>query len=292
MIRARAQGKINLYFAVGPKREDGYHDVLSLYQALEIFEEVSVEPLENWRVTIESDLPAEQLDSIPLDESNLVVIAAKRLATFAGIATPRPMHFKITKNIPVAGGMAGGSADAAAALIALKEAWSLGLTQAQLSEVGALVGADVPFALLGGTAIGTGTGTKLEVIPAIMPFHVLLLQSDFGLSTKSVFERFDELHPEGFDFLDKSSLLEELATFGPSFGSNSLKSAALSLRPELQPLLDLDLGISHGMLSGSGPTIWFYSQNKNAVLEAAEILKQLGHTALVTSTTNLGARLS
>lgn len=292
MISARSQGKINLYFAVGSKRVDGYHDVLSLYQALEVFEEVGVEPSESWQVSIKSELPSQQLALIPLDESNLVVNAAKRLATFAGISNPQPMHFQITKNIPVAGGMAGGSADAAAALIALNEAWCLGLSLEQLSEVGALVGADVPFALLGGTAIGTGTGTDLE--PVVLPksFHVLLLQSDFGLGTKTVFDKFDEKFPSGSNFVDKQQLIEDLANFGPSFGENSLTLAALELKPELRELLDLDLGISKGMLSGSGPTIWFYSESQSATLEAQNILTRLGHRSLLTKTSNLGARLS
>jgi 4-diphosphocytidyl-2-C-methyl-D-erythritol kinase len=292
VISARAQGKINLYFAVGAKRPDGYHDVLSLYQALDVFEEVAVTPASNWGVSIESNLPAQQLGLIPLDESNLVVNAAKRLARFAGVASPQPMHFTITKNIPVAGGMAGGSADAAAALVALNEAWALGLNPAQLREIGALVGADVPFALMGGTAIGTGTGAELEAITLPKPFHVLLLQSEFGLSTKTVFDKFDDLHPAGSAFLDSNSLLQILENFGEHFGANALTGAALALRPELQKLLELDLGISKGMLSGSGPTIWFYSETEDSILKARDILTKLGHKVLLSATSNLGARLS
>jgi len=157
VIGAKAPAKINLFFEVGPSRANDYHDVVSVYQSLDLFEEVYVEPAAAWTVTVTGDVGAEALAAVPTDESNLVVKAAKALAAKVDIDNPQPMHFKIVKRVPAAGGVAGGSADAAAALVALNEAWCLGLEQAVIMEVAAELGADVPFALLGGTALGLGS---------------------------------------------------------------------------------------------------------------------------------------
>ena len=284
MISAKAQGKINLVFQVGPVRPDGYHDVASIYQALGLEEKVSVEPSDSWTVEVSGRVPG--IDAVPTGEDNIVIVAAKALALYAGLANPQPMRFAIEKQIPVAGGMAGGSADAAAALVALNEAWSLGLDQQQLMQVGAQVGADVPFALLGGTAFGQGTGTELTPISGQPELFVVLVFAPFGLSTKDVFEAFDRVQPEG-DRVD-SNLADY---YQDLIGTNSLLPAALSLRPELAHTLDLQLGLSGGYLSGSGPTVWFYSQSYAKALGGSELAKALGFPALVTRTSPLGARL-
>ena len=284
MISAKAQGKINLVFQVGPVRPDGYHDVASIYQALGLEEKVSVEPSDSWTVEVSGRVPG--IDAVPTGEDNIVIVAAKALALYAGLANPQPMRFVIEKQIPVAGGMAGGSADAAAALVALNEAWSLGLDQQQLMQVGAQVGADVPFALLGGTAFGQGTGTELTPISGQPELFVVLVFAPFGLSTKDVFEAFDRVQPEG-DRVD-SNLADY---YQDLIGTNSLLPAALSLRPELAHTLDLQLGLSGGYLSGSGPTVWFYSQSYAKALGGSELAKALGFPALVTRTSPLGARL-
>ncbi len=285
MISAKAQGKINLVFQVGPLREDGYHDVASIYQALALEEKVSVEPSDHWTVETSGRVPG--IESVPTGEDNIVVIAAKALAEHAGIESPQPMKFLIEKQIPVAGGMAGGSADAAAALVSLNEAWSLGLDQSELIQVGARVGADVPFALMGGTAFGQGTGAELTPIPGQPELFVVLVFAPYGLSTKSVFEAFDRILPEG-DRVD-SNLAEY---YQDLIGTNSLLPAALSLRPELAHTIDLNLGLSGGYLSGSGPTVWFYSQSYAKALGGCELAKALGFPALLTRTSQLGARLS
>jgi len=139
VIYASAPGKLNLFFEVGPLRPDGYHSVISIYQALAIRQRVGVEPHSKWEVITEGDLPQQQLDLVPKDEKNLCVIAAKALAAYAGIANPQPMRFLTHKQVPVAAGLAGGSADAAASLIALNKAWKLGLTSGQLQQVASKV---------------------------------------------------------------------------------------------------------------------------------------------------------
>lgn len=285
MITAKAQGKINLVFQVGPLRPDGYHDVASIYQALRLEETVSVEPSESWQVVATGSVPGIEL--VPTGEDNLVVIAAKILAEQVGISNPQPMKFTIAKQIPVAGGMAGGSADAAAALVALNQAWCLELSDQELAAVGAKVGADVPFALLGGTAFGEGTGTELTKVEDHPELHVLLIFSPVGLSTKSVFEAFDQVRPEGDQVdADLGGNYQEL------IGSNSLLPAALALRPELAQMLELNFGLQGGYLSGSGPTVWFYSQSYPKALGAFEMAKAFGYSALLTRTSPLGARIS
>jgi 4-diphosphocytidyl-2-C-methyl-D-erythritol kinase len=278
VIGAKAPAKINLFFEVGAARVDGYHDVVSVYQSLDLFEEVYVEPASAWAVKLTGDVGAEALAAVPTDESNLVVKAAKALAKKAGIDNPQPMHFKIVKRVPAAGGVAGGSADAAAALVALNEAWCLGLEQATLMEVAAGLGADVPFALIGGTALGLGSGTELtQLAPADSRF-VLLVFSDPGISTAESFKVFDKRSPEGDVAIDPKSFDSgfELAMAG----RNSLLGPALELRPDLSELLNLFPGKVH--LSGSGPTLYLLSESEAEVLLWQEKYQALGFETLVT----------
>lgn len=287
MIGAKAPAKINLFFEVGPKRQDGYHSVVSVYQSLNLFEEVYVEPSESWMVSVEGEISPEQLKLVPLDQTNLVIKAALALASAAGIEEPEPMHFKIVKRVPAAGGVAGGSADAAAALVALNQAWGLGFDTAQLMRVAAGLGADVPFALLGGTALGLDSGVDLRELPGLKKHFVLLVFSYPGLKTASVFEVFDELFPEG-DLLVASGLFE--SGFDLSrLGRNSLLSAALKIRPDLQSLFDI--APEAARLSGSGPTIYLISDTEEEVLFWQAQYLSLGLETLVTEFGNSGAEL-
>lgn len=277
MIGAKAPAKINLFFEVGPKREDGYHCVVSVYQSLNLFEEVYVEPADQWQVSVEGDISRAQLDLVPLDETNLVVRAAHALAMAAGITNPQPMRFRIVKRVPSAGGVAGGSADAAAALVALNEAWRLGFSQQQLMVVGAGLGADVPFALMGGTALGVDSGVELKKLPPTKPQFVLLVFSYPGLTTASVFEIFDRLFPRG-------DLRQDAAQFEAGFdlslaGRNSLLAAALQLRPDLAQLMALVPG--GAKLSGSGPTIYLLSESEEEIQNWQRQYQELGFETLV-----------
>lgn len=289
VIQASAPGKVNLHFEVGPLRSDGYHSVISLYQGLAIRQKVSVQPADSWQVETTGNLPAEQLMLVPADEANLVVIAAKRLAEYVGIANPQPMRFLTHKEVPVAAGLAGGSADAAAALVALNEAWCLGLDAKGLSEVGALVGSDVPFALLGGTALGIDTGIELTALAPIENLYFVLAISPLGLSTGKVFSKFDELFPSG----DLSSTPEQLRVALEcgelQFGKNSLLQPALSLKPELRELVNAaQFPLA---LSGSGPTLFFASFDFGAANEVANQLRRLGLLVIETKSDARGAEL-
>jgi 4-diphosphocytidyl-2C-methyl-D-erythritol kinase len=283
VISAQAPGKINLFFQVGPVQENGYHNVVSLYQAVDLFETVSVEPASDWDIEVTDN--SVDAAKVPLDETNIVIQAAKALASYVGIENPQPMRFVINKQIPVAGGMAGGSADAAAALIALNEIWCLGLEVDQLMVVGSKVGADVPFAILGGTALGTSSGAKLQKVDLEIDLYIVLILNPDSLSTKVVFERFDELE-----------LGEELTTASPSdllgkIGFNSLQPAAVSLLPSLEELSTKDFGVPGPHLSGSGPTMWCHTPNESAALAAAEKIQALGYKAIVTKTTSKSGAL-
>jgi 4-diphosphocytidyl-2C-methyl-D-erythritol kinase len=287
MIGAKAPAKINLFFEVGPRREDGYHSVVSVYQSLNLFEEVYVEKADSWTVSVTGEISQDQLDLVPLDETNLVVKAAHALASAAGISNPQPMHFKIVKQVPAAGGVAGGSADAAAALVALNEAWCLGFSQEQLIGVASKLGADVPFALLGGTALGLDSGVRLKKLPATKGQFVLLVFSYPGLKTSVVFEAFDKLFPQG-DLRQNSNEFE--AGFDLSLaGRNSLLAPAMQLRPDLDQLMAV--APKDAKLSGSGPTIYLLNESESQVRGWEKKYQQLGFETLVSEFGNSGAEL-
>ena len=287
MITASAPGKINLYFAVGPKLANGYHEVCSIYLALNLRETVSVEPSEKLSINVSGTLSAEQLASVPIDEKNLVVAAAM-------LVTHQTLSFSINKQVPVAGGMGGGSADAAAALLAAQNL--VGNT----SEVDSVtLGADVPFATLGGVALGVGVGEKLTPLVLETPLHVVLIPNAGGLSTPEVYQRLDELR-EKDDLLPEftppipTDLIEALANGDlvgiTRFAHNDLQRAALSLKPELQETIDraLNAGALTALVSGSGPTVFALAEDE---AKAREIASAFGTTALVTTGPAAGARL-
>lgn len=289
MIYASAPGKLNLFFEVGALRADGYHPVTSIYQALAIRQRVGVEKSDTWQVQTTGSLPKSQLDRVPTGEDNLCVIAAKALANYCGISNPQPMKFLTEKQVPVAAGLAGGSADAAAALLALNEDWSLGLSRSQLSEVAAKVGSDVPFSLLGGTALGIDTGIELQSLPELETKHVVLLVSPIGLSTKEVFQEFDKLFLGGDISLSTEEAIESVLRQG-RVGKNSLEAAALKIRPELSSFKQL-ITNSSGYLSGSGPTIYFMTDSQQEAEDWNKQLTALGHFTIQTTTSSRGAEL-
>jgi 4-diphosphocytidyl-2-C-methyl-D-erythritol kinase len=297
-----APGKLNLYFSVGSLLENGYHQVASLYQAVNILELVSVVKSDSWEVFHTGSLSVEQLSQIPNDSRNLVVKAAQALAKRVEIENPQPLRFSIRKRVPVAGGMAGGSADAAAALLAVNEAWCLGLEKADLIAVAAELGADVPFALVGGTAIGLGTGTELTQVNSQTLSWVVVL-SDQTLSTPEVFNKLDQLRIQLGQNISELAVPEvpiELVTalsITPTevakYLHNDLESAAVALLPELQTTLELGmrLGALRTMVSGSGPTVAMLCEHQDAAVKLASDLRQRGQNAFACSGPVSGAAL-
>lgn len=262
IVRVRAPGKINLSLAVGRRQEDGYHPLATVFQAVSLVEELVATPADD--VTVEVAGP--QADLVPVDEGNLAVRAARLLASATGVEAG--VHLAIRKEVPVAGGMAGGSADAAAALVACDALWRTGLSRAELADLAAELGSDVPFALHGGTAVGTGRGHLLSPVLSRGEYHWTVGLSPRGLSTPEVFRRFDELtasatdEPEVDEALLRALLAGDTAAVGRVLG-NDLQRAAVELAPELVDTLDVahDAGALGVVVSGSGPTVVCLAEN-------------------------------
>lgn len=283
---ARVPAKINLCLGVGPVRDDGFHPLATVYQAVDIQDEVKAVPLDDTdeisvSVHIDADRLVESID-VPTDDDNLAVRAARLLRDRTG--AEGGMKLAIRKVIPVAGGMAGGSADAAAALVACNEAWGTGLGRPELERLAAELGSDVPFLLHGNNAVGAGRGETVSPVLARGAYHWVVGVASKGLSTRDVFAEFDRLNekadlpqPEVPDDLLAALRSGDAAELGASL-SNDLTEAALSLRPELQGTLDLGLEAEAlgAVISGSGPTCLFLAADEAHSLDIAMALAGSG----------------
>lgn len=275
---ARVPAKINLALAVGPRRDDGYHDVATVFQTLDLHDEVSATPRPDGQVTVrvhaDVDEATERAD-VPTGDDNIAVRAARRLAEIGGVEAG--VDLVIRKVIPVAGGMAGGSADAAATLVACNAAWKLGLGRDVLDSVAAELGSDVPFLLHGGTAVGTGRGERISPALARGSYRWVVATAATGLSTPEVYAELDRLNAdtEVPDPQVPEQLLAALRSGDPELLgaalSNDLQAAALSLRPELRDTLDMGLeaGALGGIVSGSGPTCVFLVRDEQQGLDVS-----------------------
>ncbi|MFD8559273.1 4-(cytidine 5'-diphospho)-2-C-methyl-D-erythritol kinase [Streptosporangium canum] len=279
-VTVRVPAKVNLQLAVGPLRDDGYHDLVNVFHAVSIFDEVTATAETGMSVRVEG----ESADQVPEDADNLAIQAALALARHAGRSYG--VSLIIRKAIPVAGGMAGGSADAAAALVACNELWGLGLPVEDLMEIAADLGSDVPFALLGGTAVGTGRGERLTPLEVGGRFHWVFALADGGLSTAKVYAECDRMReatgeevvwPRAADSLlaalrrgDAKALGSELA--------NDLQPAAVMLRRSLARTLETgrEQGAVGTLVSGSGPTCAFLAESEAHAGELALSLKAAG----------------
>lgn len=283
-VTVRVPAKVNLHLGVGPLRADGYHDLVTVFHALSLCDDVRVSRATDLRVTT----TGEGASQVPADLSNLAVRAVTEVAERAG-RTPK-IAIDITKRIPVAGGMAGGSADAAGALVAITHLWGLDLDRDEMYEIAARLGSDVPFALHGGTALGTGRGEQLMPILARGEFHWVLALAKSGLSTPQVFGELDRLRHNRTDDIEASrpdALLAALAAGDPHalapLLSNDLQPAALSLQPDLRRTLraGIDAGALNGIVSGSGPTCAFLCADEVSAVNVAAELSGAGVTRAV-----------
>ncbi|QDQ91244.1 4-(cytidine 5'-diphospho)-2-C-methyl-D-erythritol kinase [Rhodococcus sp. WB9] len=294
-VVVRAPSKVNLHLAVGDLRDDGYHELNTVFQALSLSDTVSVVPAETLSVTVRG----EDARVVPTDSSNLVWQAAEMLAAESG---RRPdVEIAIDKGIPVAGGMAGGSADAAAALVGLNALWQLDLSREELDGFAAKLGSDVPFSLHGGTAVGTGRGERLLPVLSRSTFHWVLALAKGGLSTPTVFRELDRLRADGnpprlggSEDLMHALTTGDSATLAPLLG-NDLQSAALSLNPGLRRTLRAGVaaGALAGIVSGSGPTCAFLCAEADAAVRVSAELAGAGvcRTVRVASGPVPGARI-
>ncbi len=302
-VRVKAPGKVNVSLAVGPLRPDGYHSVASVYLAVSLYEEVAATSTAAPGITIslspESTLDLDAVD-IPLDSNNLAYKAAAIMADVSEHATG--VHLEITKRVPVAGGMGGGSADAAATLLACDALWNSGLSREELAHLAAELGADVPFSLLGGTAVGLGLGDELSPALAKAQTHWVLVVADYGLSTPEVYRTLDRLRaaggieagePTGVDPQILAALRSGDAESLSRVLVNDLQRASIELSPALRDTLGI--GESHGaiagMVSGSGPTVALLADDSVAAEALAEDLRRHGMTAIPVHGPVPGARI-
>jgi len=299
----RAPAKVNLCLGVGPVRADGYHPLATVYQAVDLHDELRAVARDDDLITVtmhsDIDLHAEAA-AVPEDDDNLAVRAAKMLREATGVGGG--VDLSIRKVIPVAGGMAGGSADAAAALVACNDVWGAGLSRAELESLAGRLGSDVPFLLHGGNAIGGGRGETISPVLARGSYHWVFAMAHEGLSTAAVYAEFDRLNdgdripePTVPDALLAALRAGDPEALGAAL-SNDLTEAALSLRPELDDTLSIgiDAGALGAILSGSGPTALFLASDEQHSLDIAFALSSAAGCADVVQSRGpvAGARLS
>jgi 4-diphosphocytidyl-2-C-methyl-D-erythritol kinase len=276
VVHARAPGKINVFLKVGALLDDGYHDVAIAYQAVSLYEDVRAFPADDFSVQVTGTV---ELSRVPTDASNIAIKAAQLLARTTGYRGGVRLH--IDKHVPVTGGMGGGSADAAATLIACDALWGTQLPREQMLELAGQLGADVPFALTGGTAIGTGRGDQLSPALAKGQFQWVLVLAEFGLSTPAVYNELDQhrdrhaqdIFPATTTPSVDANVLQALRAGDPHMLAetlhNDLQAPALHLEPSLAAVLELgeSNGALAGVVSGSGPTIAFLAADLDSALE-------------------------
>ena len=279
-VSVRVPGKINLQLGVGRLEADGYHQVATVLHAVSLFDEVTATPAESERVAL--TVRGSAAEGVPTGESNLAVRAARLLAMRAGVRGG--VELLLHKEIPVAAGMGGGSADAAAALVACDALWGTSLPRAELMSLAAELGSDVPFALVGGTVVGSGRGEQLTPALARGQYHWVLALSEHGLSTPAVYAEFDRLtsgrvrtEPRISDRLMQALRSGDGAALGVAL-QNDLQAAACSLRPGLCDLVDIgrEYGALGGLVSGSGPTVAFLVRDNEHALDLSVALTASG----------------
>lgn len=299
-VTATAPGKINVCLRVGPLRDDGYHDVATIYQAVSLVEEVTATESDEFTLTFSGPVDT---SGLKVDDSNLVLRAARAVAAAANIKGGADLH--VVKRVPIAGGMGGGSADAAATLVAVDALWQTNLGPAQLTAIAASLGADVPFPLHGGTALGVGRGDVLSPVLAKEPFHWVLVLNDGGLSTPDVFRQLDRHRAEHSIDIETvpieptvDSVLLQALRSGDALAlgeylRNDLQAAALQLKPQLGDVLEF--GETHGaiagLVSGSGPTIALLAADAEAAAAIERAFTDDGQRALTVTAPAPGARV-
>lgn len=279
-VTVRVPGKINLQLSVGPLAPDGYHPLSTVFQAVSLFDDVTVTTSDSAGITL---IPEGRLsEQMPLDHTNLAYKAAELMCAKFNIESG--FEIKIKKEIPLSGGMAGGSADAGATIVAIDYLFSLGLKRDEMESIGSSLGADVPFTISGGTAIGTGRGDRITPVLSRGSYNWVLALSSSGLSTPAVYSECDRLR-EGMEVAQphvSDRLLQALSSgdavaLGKAL-ANDLQPAACSLKPALRLILDvgLDYGALGALVSGSGPTVAFLAENEEHALDLVVALTSSG----------------
>lgn len=283
-VVVRTPAKVNLALMVGPLRPDGFHELASVYQAVSLYDEVRATLVPDGRITVR--VTGQQAGKVPLDNGNLAYRAAALLAERAGVEAG--VRLDIVKGIPVAGGMAGGSSDAAAALAACDTLWGTKLDRSAMLDLAARLGSDVPFCLLGGTAVGSGHGEIVTPALARGSFEWVFALDREGMSTPAVFAHLDRLRgkvavlPPRIPEPLMAALRTGSATDLGRALANDLQPAALRLRPRLAQVLDAgrEYGALGAVVSGSGPTCAFLARGH---WHAVDLSARLAGTGLCSS---------
>ncbi len=302
-VIASSPGKVNVFFAVGAFLKNGFHEVASIYQGLELREKVAVELAGASSIQFAGEYAEECKKLVPTDARNLVYKAGVALQGLGAKLRPELISFTINKSVPIAGGMAGGSADGAAALVALDGLLD-GKHEGQLLEVAATLGSDVPFCLLGGTAIGLGRGEQLTSIESPAVLHWVITPSSEGLSTPDVYRKLDILRLEAGVDVSKieqpgvpEPLVAALISGNPEevakYMHNDLEIAAIALRPQLAKTIEAGIKARalRSMVSGSGPTIAHLAKNRIHAEQIASRLGLAGLPSIATFSSLIGTRL-
>lgn len=287
-VKVRVPAKINLHLGVGPVRGDGYHELSTVYHAISLYDELTARRGDTLTLTMEGEGTGE----LALDETNLAIRAAKALAAHTGMPAHARLHLR--KHIPLAGGLAGGSADAAAALVACDALWGTGLSRDDLAALAVDLGSDVPFLVYGGTALGTGRGEAVSpVLARPSTWHWVIALADAGLPTPDVYRELDRLRYAGqaprpagqhsnpllggADRLLAALRQRDPAVLGAAL-DNDLQAAALSLRPSLADVLKTGhaAGALAAIVSGSGPTCVFLAADAPHAAQIADDLTAAG----------------
>lgn len=283
-VVVRTPAKVNLQLAVGPLGEDGFHEVTSVFQAISLFDDVSIK-LAKQESGTSLTLSGATSGGVPIDDENLAIRAAKLMAEKFDLSTDLEIHLK--KEIPVAGGMAGGSADAAGVIVAMDSLFDVGLSRDEMEAIAAQLGSDVPFGISGGVAIGRGRGDQLTPALSRGNFHWVLALSGQGLSTPAVYQECDRLRegleiarPQVSDSMMQALRAGDAVALGQAL-SNDLQAAASSLRPALRLVLDVgrDYGALGGIVSGSGPTVAFLVEDEERSMDLTVALSSSGVVA-------------
>lgn len=282
MVRVRAAAKINLLLGVGPARTDGYHRLATVYHAIGMYDDVLVTDAETWSLRLSAHDRIDMTE-IPTGDGNIALKAARLLTAHHGLH--KAADILVNKSIPVAGGLAGGSADAAATLVALDRLWDLNTSDEDLLHLAARLGSDVPFALIGGTARGDGHGEIVTPVEDNGSWWWVVVESDQGLSTPRIYAKYDELNPDGVpDPMIDEALLEALragdADALAASLRNDLQASALHVRPALGDTLKVgeDAGALRGIVSGSGPTCVFLCADRPAADQVREAFLDAGYS--------------
>jgi 4-diphosphocytidyl-2-C-methyl-D-erythritol kinase len=280
-VVTRVPGKVNLQLSVGPLGSDGFHEVTTVFQAISLFDDVTVsEGVSKSGVTI--SVTGQTAHGVPADSSNLAIRAANLMIKEYEI--PADLEIKLKKEIPVAGGMAGGSADAAGVIVGLDSFYELGLSRDEMEKIASQIGSDVPFSISGGVAIGTGRGDQITPALAKGSYTWVLALSNQGLSTPAVYQECDRLReglsiasPQVSEVLMQALRAGDAKALGKAL-SNDLQAAACSLRPALRLVLDvgIDYGALGGIVSGSGPTVAFLVSDEEHAMDLTVALSASG----------------